>query len=47
MTEILMLLLGAAGGGVFAAYRLKGSASLRDTLRRVVPFGGGGPKPTK
>jgi hypothetical protein len=44
MGEILLAgAVGAVLGAVFAAWRLKGSRSLTDTMRNVVVRGGGGP----
>lgn len=44
MTELLMMLIGAAGGIGWSVFRLKPEdASLTETIRRVVPFSGPGP----
>jgi len=50
MFEAVIFLAGVVCGvvafGVFLALRLRGDEAATDTLRRIVPFAGGGPGKT-
>jgi hypothetical protein len=46
MLDLLIFAAGAVAGVGFSAWRLSGNESVTDTLRRIVPFAGGGPGKT-
>jgi len=45
MLELLLFLAGVAVGFGWCVHRLRGEETVTETLMRVVPFSGGGPRP--
>ena len=43
MTLFLLMIAAFVAGAAFAAYRLRGEGTTLSALRRVLPYGGGGP----